>query len=101
MWRSGTDVTQDEIPKVDCATFFGSSQLRQEGQEGIVSPKSPAPFRFWRTQRSQRLLLHGKISLDVFVRCLDTLVTEPEGDHRNINTRLEQRHRCSVTEAVR
>ena len=71
-----------------CATFPGSSQPCQESQERIVSPKALESFRFWRRQGSQRPRLHRKVSLNVLVRCLDTLVTEPESDQRNIHTRL-------------
>ncbi len=88
MWRRATDVTPAGPPGLGCATSSGEAQPCQESQERIVSPKALESFRFWRIQGSQRPRLHCKVSLNVLVRCLDTLVTEPESDQRNIHTRL-------------
>jgi hypothetical protein len=82
IWRSATEVTRDETPTSTALHF--PVLLGRPG--ACRQPESRSPFRFRRTQRSQRLLLNGQVFCDLFIRCLDTLVTQPEGDHCNIVT---------------
>jgi DNA invertase Pin-like site-specific DNA recombinase len=51
-------------------------------------------------QPPECLLLHRQVRLDVLVRRLRALVPQPERDHRDINSRLQQVHRRRVAQGV-
>ena len=52
-------------------------------------------------QFAQCVFHHGQVRFDVSVSGLDTLMTEPEGDHRRVHSTLKQMHRRGVTNQVR
>jgi len=58
-----------------------------------------APKR--RCQSAEGPLLHGEVRFEVAVRGGGAFVPEPEGDHREVDPRLQQVHGCGVAERVR
>jgi hypothetical protein len=50
------------------------------------------PFTLDWVKLSQRLLLHGKISVEIHVGRFDTFMTEPQGNRGDIHASLEQMH---------
>ena len=53
----------------------------------------------WRNS-FQRPFFDRKICLDVDVRCLDALVTEPKSDHGHVDSGLQQVHSAGVSYEV-
>lgn len=63
--------------------------------DSLVMPTRPG-----RCCPSQCLLLHSQVGVEVDLRRLHGLVTEPESDDRAVDTVLEQVHRCRVAKDV-
>ena len=74
---------------------LGILKRGEKGRQCIVGLESAHRAIRWRNS-FQRPFLDRKICLDVDVRCLDALVTEPKSDHRHVDSGLQQVHSAGV-----
>jgi hypothetical protein len=76
--------------------YCAISECGQEGQYRVVG------FVPWHMRASgreflERLLLGGQVCLKIDVCGLDALVTQPERNHRDVYSRLQQMHSRRMT----
>ena len=76
------------------ATAHNSEVLQELHQ--LIRGLVPETFRFCRLQPIERTLFHGEVCFDIHVCRCRALVAEPESDHSDIDTGLEQMHSRGV-----
>ncbi len=82
------------------AAYSGTSQGLEEGHQLIVGPE-PGDSTLARFDLVESRLLDVEIRVEIDLRRLDRLVTEPQRDHAALHTRLQQFHGRRVAQHVR
>ena len=76
------------------------SERIEKGEQRVIGSKAAHPpgLRFNFVQGG---LLHLQICIEIDLRRLDRLVSEPQGDHAAFHPSLQQFHRCRVAQHMR
>src|SRR5439155_16322455 len=72
----------------------------EEGQQVIIRLVATGPT-VHRRRLIERLLLEFETGMEIHLRGVHRLVPKPQGDHRTVNTAVQQRHRGAVAQDMR